>query len=398
MIKNSVILIPNISHQAQVCDYLEQTANVLAKNNNNRVFILYHTQSLSIKEIFIKFATQQKLTFSKKIDNICYLYPIDLIPFKRIKLIDDINSIIYSVAIQLIIKLKYPNANNHLIWMFFPQLVQLIKVKLPFWKVIDDIVDFHTSPNPQEQKNLTIQKQLLLIKSNVIAVNSYTLENKFKILTNKPITVVPQGFSYEKFESNQKKSNISLKNDKPLIGFIGQISQRLDFNLLKTLIKKNKQWNFVFVGPKHYEPNITLNLKHNFLKRFEELIKFENCMWFDSQPKDQIGSIIKQLDVCIIPYDISYDFNRFCYPMKLFEYFYIGKPTISTPIEELKLDKFKNLVKIGNNAQEWEENLKMLLKKPWPNEYQKQQRKLAIDNSWENKVNAISNIIGEIEH
>ncbi|MBP7700825.1 glycosyltransferase [Candidatus Woesebacteria bacterium] len=393
MIKNSVILIPNISHQAQVCDYLEQTANILAKNNSNRVFILYHTQSLSIKEIFIKFATQQKLTFSKKIDNICYLYPIDLIPFKRIKLIGDINSIIYSVAIQLILKLKYPSAKNHLIWMFFPQLVQLIKVKLPFWKVIDDIVDFHTSPNYQEQKNLTIQKQLLLLKSDVITVNSYILEKKFKILTNKPMTVVPQGFSYDKFENNQSKSKITLKNDKPLIGFIGQISQRLDFELLKELISQNEQWNFIFVGPKHHEPNIIVNKKHHFLKRFEELIKFENCMWFDSQPKDQIGSIIKQLDICVIPYDISYDFNRFCYPMKLFEYFYMKKPVISTPIEELKHTKFKNLIKIGDTAKEWEIHIKSLLKKPWPKELQKKEQLLAIDNSWENKVEAISDII-----
>lgn len=397
MINNSVILIPNISHHAQVCDYLEQTANELAKNNNNKVFVLYHKRSLSLKEILTKIITNQKIFFLKEIDNICYLYPIDLIPFKRIKLIGDINSIIYSVAIQLILKLKYPNAKNHLIWMFFPQLVQFIKVKLPFWKVIDDIVDFHTSPNSQEQKNLTNQKQLLLKKSNVITVNSYVLENKFKILTNKPITVVPQGFSYEKFENNQKKSNINLKNDKPLIGFIGQISQRLDYDLLKELVSQNEQWNFIFVGPKHHEPNITVDKKHHYLKRFEELMGFKNCMWFDSLPKDQIGSIIQQLDICIIPYDISYNFNRFCYPMKLFEYFYMKKPVISTPIEELKHAKFKNLIKIGNNTKKWETYIKNILKKPWPSEYQKQQRKLAIDNSWKNKINAISNIVGEIE-
>ncbi|MBU0974834.1 glycosyltransferase [Patescibacteria group bacterium] len=393
MIKNSVILIPNISHQNQVCDYLEQTANVLAKKNNNKVYIIYHTESLSIKEILKKIISKQVINFSKNINNIYYLHPIYLIPGKRIKLIKNINSIIYSITIQLILNLKYLNAENHLIWMFFPQLVQFIEVRLPFWKVITDIVDFHTSPNSQKQKKLTKQKQLLLKKSNIISVNSHSLKNQFKILTNKPIAVVPQGFNYKNFQNIKQKSNIKLKTYKHLIGFIGQISQRLDFDLLKNLIRQNQQWNFVFIGLKHHEPNISINKNHNFLKNFEELTKYKNCMWFDSQPKDEIGSIIQQLDVCTIPYDISYDFNRYCYPMKLFEYFYMKKPVVSTPIEELKQTKFKNLIKIGDTANEWEKHIKLLLKKPWPKEYQKKQQQLAIDNSWKNKVNSIGYII-----
>lgn len=393
MIKNSVIVIPNISHQTQVCDYLEQTAYTLAKNSSNRVFILYHTQSISIKEIFQKIINKQWPIFLKKINNICYLYPIDLIPFKRIKFVGYINSITYSVSVQLILKIKYFNAENHLIWMFFPQLLWFIAVKLPFWKIIDDIVDFHTSPNQEEQNSLTKKKQLLLKKSHVIVANSHSLERKLKALTSKPITVVPQGFSYKNFQNIKQKSIIKLNTDKPLIGFIGQISQRLDFDLLQKVIKKNKQWNFVFVGPKHHEPNISINAKHHFLKKFEELTEYENCRWFDSQPKGEIGSIIQQLDVCIIPYDISYDFNRYCYPMKLFEYFYMGMPVVSTPIEEFKHPKFKNLIEIGNSYKEWQKHIETLLKKPWPVKSQKKQHLLAIENSWQNKVEAISKLI-----
>ena len=65
MIKNSVILIPNVSHDKEVCDYLEQTASVLVQHDN-KVFIIYHAQSFSIKEIIIKIITKQKLILSKK--------------------------------------------------------------------------------------------------------------------------------------------------------------------------------------------------------------------------------------------------------------------------------------------------------------------------------------------
>lgn len=394
MIKNSVILIPNISQNKQVCDYLEQTTSILAKYNN-RVFTIYPTQSFSIKEILIKKVTKQKLNFSKKINNVFYLYPIHLIPFKRINFIQNINTIIYSICIQLFLKIKHFNAKNYLVWMFFPQLLGFIKIKLPFWKIVYDIVDFHNSANPKKQKQLTEQKKLLLKKSAFIVANSNSLKNKYKILTNKKILVVPQGFSYKIFNEKNKKTRIKLDRNKPLIGFIGQISQRLNLSLLENLISQNKQWSFIFVGPKHHEVNISTNKNNDFLKNFKKIIKHQNCFWFQAQPKNKIATIIQQFDICMIPYDISYDFNRYCYPMKLFEYFYMGKPVLSTPIEELSRKKFKNFIYIGKNVTKWENHIKKLLKKPWPQKYQKQQNQLAINNSWKNKIEAISQIIND---
>lgn len=391
MIKNFVILIPNISRNKQVCDYLEQTADILDQYDN-KVFIIYHDQSFSIKEIIVRILAKQKPIISKKINNIYYLYPIHLIPFKRFRFIKNINTVIYSVCVQLILKIKYFDTSNYLVWMFFPQLVQFIKIKLPFWKIIYDIVDFHTSPSYQKQKQLDKKKQFLLKKSNFIVANSHSLKNKYKFLTQKQITVVPQGFDYSCFNKKNGKTTIKLASNKPLIGFVGQISQRFDFKLLKKLISQNQQWNFVFVGPKHHEANIASNKKTT---PFDKIIKNKNCTWFRTQPRSKIPAIIQQLDVCIIPYDVYHDFNRYCYPMKLFEYFYMRKPVVSTPVEELKQQKFKDLIKIGSTAKEWEVNIKDLLDKPWSKKNQQKQKKLAIDNSWKNKIETISKVIND---
>lgn len=79
------------------------------------------------------------------------------------------------------------------------------------------------------------------------------------------------------------------------------------------------------------------------------------------------------------------------YPMKLFEYFYAGKPVVSTPIEELK--RFPKYVKTGNAADEWEKHIRMLLSRPWPKVYMGEQRELARKNSWDKKIQAISSVI-----
>lgn len=77
--------------------------------------------------------------------------------------------------------------------------------------------------------------------------------------------------------------------------------------------------------------------------------------------------------------------------MVLFEYFYMGKPVVSTPIEELK--RFPKYVKIGKDYKEWERIIEDFLSKPWPKNYQMEQRKLAEENSWENKINTITSFI-----
>ena len=75
--------------------------------------------------------------------------------------------------------------------------------------------------------------------------------------------------------------------------------------------------------------------------------------------------------------------------MKKFEYFYLGKPLISTEIVEL--NRFSKFVKIGNNYSDWQKYIKEYLKKSWPKSFQKEERKLAEVNSWENKINSIIN-------
>jgi glycosyltransferase involved in cell wall biosynthesis len=70
--------------------------------------------------------------------------------------------------------------------------------------------------------------------------------------------------------------------------------------------------------------------------------------------------------------------------MKLFEYFAMGKPVISTPIEELK--QFPNLVFIGDTPKSWQQHIDQILSRPWPKNLQFQQKVLARKNSWHNKI------------
>jgi hypothetical protein len=91
--------------------------------------------------------------------------------------------------------------------------------------------------------------------------------------------------------------------------------------------------------------------------------------------------------VAIIPYNTIMDFNRNCFPMKLLEYFYIGLPVLSTPIEEV--GRYPELTFISNNPDDWTNMIKHFQKNSWPIKNKIKSRKIAESHSWKNKLSVI---------
>ena len=385
MIKNSIIIIPNQEEEHEICDFLSQTVSVLTRCN--QVIVIQLQKSRSIKEILINvLIKRKKFILIEKKDNISYFQPLFIIPLRRFKIISKINLKINIYIIQFLVRLNY-NYKNKILWMFFPHIQYITNNFNKSWFVIYDIVDFYTLPNQIENNKLTLNKTKLLKRSNLITTISYSLKEEYEKYTNKKINVVPQGF---KIINNNLKKRTRVQQNKPIVGYIGHINNRFDFNLLKNIILKNKQWNFVFVGPKHHDDNISYTNKINDIN---DLFKQKNVFWIKEQSKKNIYKFIQQFDICIIPYDIKYDFNKLSYPMKLFEYFYAQKPVISTPIKELLLPRFKDIIMTGNNAREWESYIKDFINNGWNSKLKKKQKIIALQNSWENKIEKISKLI-----
>ncbi|MBU1885055.1 glycosyltransferase [Patescibacteria group bacterium] len=320
MLKKSVILIPTIETPNQVCDFVWQTSRVLS-NHGNYVYILSFEHASSLKEILSGTFNKKKFKFISTKHNINYLKPIYLIPFRRFNFITHINQLIYFLILQLILKIKHFSTKKYLHWMFFPHLGFLFKTKIFFWETTYDIIDFYTFPDSKQNKKIEQGKKILLNKSDHLFAISHSLKKYCQTLTTKKISIVPQGFSHHIFERKLEKLFIKISKNKPIIGFVGQLNERLDFQLLIKLISENQDWNFIFVGPKDLQKNLSTKKIKNLIN---SLLSLGGVTWVDQVPKKQIPSLINQFDVCIIPYDISHDFNHYCYPMKLFEYFILA--------------------------------------------------------------------------
>jgi len=280
------------------------------------------------------------------------------------------------------LSLKHITAQRKIFWMFFPHLNSLTKIIFPSWKIIYDCVDYF-----QHLSTTMYQQEVNLIKSaDLVFVNSKVLLKNHAKHKMGQMYLVPQGFRLQSFKKEITKEK-KWGTNKPILGFIGGIRNRLDFKLIYNLAKNNSHWTIVLWGP-----ILSFFRENKPKKEIQKLKLLKNIIWGKSKQKD-IPSIISSFDIGIIPYDTTIDFNKYCYPMKIFEYFYLGKPVVSTSIKELT--RFPLFIKTGQSVQNWEENINNILAKPWPKKYQQQQRQLAINNSWGNKIEAMSQIIDD---
>lgn len=386
MLNDSLILILTDQNNDDICDFVKNTGICLAASTND-VVIINTSNSLSIKEYIIDYTSNnnKRWYFIRKYNGYYSVNPLFLLPFRRFKFISRLNLNINLIFVILLLRFKRTKRyQKQIFWIFFPEFGYLTS----FFKHLNfhvhfDIVDFFTFSGSTKFNKYSKEKENLLKEADTVSAISKTLKKRYQQIYNRQIKIVPQGFSIDKF-LNYKK--IKFENKKPIIGFVGAINSRIMINLMIELAKKNPEFIFLFIGPKQDDENIIS--KNNFYFKINKLFSLENVSWIDSVPKKYIASLINVFDVAIIPYDLQYEFNKFCFPMKFFEYLYMNKAIISTPIYELK--RYKEFVFLAERFEDWNMLLNNILNNDKQKTCNKNCRKIALENTWEKKINAIS--------
>lgn len=277
-------------------------------------------------------------------------------------------------------------------WSFDPDDAQITS-QLPLrYLVVYDCVDFYTSADPVVKKQIAVHQHQLLSRADVFSVNSRTL---FKLHKNerKDVFLVPQGFDEHTFLNTTHKEKrkglfdrLSRQQKKfaYTVTFAGVLSHRVAYPLLYSLIQSHPK--VLFCLPQTLLPWDTED-RHNWQHHLEPLKTLTNIFWYPRLQRDGVRTLLEMSDVGLIPYDVSQPFNKYCFPMKLFEHLSVGIPTLSTPIEELKY--YPDYVKVGSTAEELSKKLQELLRKPLSQKTKQEMLALSRQQSWSNKVGAI---------
>ncbi len=281
---------------------------------------------------------------------------------------------------------------EHLIaWIFDPfqeEYMGLVGEKFSIYECYDEYASSDEVRYFRNHDEMLAREKRILGRADVTFVVSEALYES-KCQSSKNIHVVPNGVDFKHF-SSVCDEKITVAEDienvsKPVVGYLGNLTFRIDFGLLRDLADMHPEWVIVLIGGK----NARIRDK-NTRKNLVELEQRGNVHFVGPKPYEVLPHYLKAFDVCLLPYVVDDPFNINCSPLKLYEYLATGKPIISTDLPAVR--PFDGLVRIAQDTGEFEWQVAEALEE---RDEDLRERRLteARENSWESRAKRILDII-----
>lgn len=159
------------------------------------------------------------------------------------------------------------------------------------------------------------------------------------------------------------------------IGFVGNIRDWIDKDLLKKIIEKMPNWKFYFVG------NIEENMK-SFVS--EILSLYDNVFYEGRMEREEARKVYQRFTCVIIPYKQD-AFTAATRPIKIVESVMAGTPVVTIPVNGYQENEF---IRFATTEFEFK-NVILEYEKSGIDRNSEIYRKFMIDNSWKKKANIV---------
>lgn len=209
-------------------------------------------------------------------------------------------------------------------------------VQYPFWRklalslrnrfgfpILYDCMDDHQdwplehTPEPGNR-----QDELLLFgEADAVVVTAGGLAERARANGADPF-LIPNGADTGFFGAEDEQCEIS-HLPRPIIGFVGGIEQWFDARSLAYVARQRPNYSFVFVGGIGRRADVS------------ELRQLPNVHFLGERKYAMLPTLVRQFDACLIPF-LMHPLMKYANQVKLYEYFALGKPTISSRIPELQ--------------------------------------------------------------
>jgi hypothetical protein len=186
-------------------------------------------------------------------------------------------------------------------------------------------------PEPYQYAQIALSDRTLVIPE--------TVAHKLKAKFGDKISTIPQSFYLPPSTNGHSAEAPAVPpaiaqlraSGRPILGYLGPLYGRIASALLTQLLQENPQWQFVCFGGA-----ASLNI--------------DNARDMPWALPSQLPAYVSAFDVGLMPYDCFDERNLHCSPLKIFDYFNLGLPVVSTPV--LSLREYEGVIYFGETAAE----------------------------------------------
>lgn len=292
--------------------------------------------------------------------------PIFQIPFeKRFTLLSRIQ--------EKIILQKLKNIKEYdILWLSSPVYAKYIPSDYEGMIIYDNMDDnVALQKNPEMARRMSVGQEILFENSDLIFVTSNNLLERLPKKVQEKSHLVRNGSCIELIEKIQQAD---ATKEKYHIGYLGTISEWFNFKLVEECVKRNPNVIFDLYGPSAVAaPKSERIILHGVIEHAE------------------IVSALKEMDCLIMPFILN-DIVLAVDPVKLYEYIGLGKCIIAIKYPEV--ERFEDFVYFYEDEKSFNELLNSLILQGFPPKYdKKKQKEFLINNSWEQRIKDIEQII-----
>lgn len=298
-----------------------------------------------------------------------YIHSPLALPFQRPGWVRQVNGWLVSRAIHSV--LRQLEMSRPILWTSYAtqtvlDLIDTIDYRLLIYDCMDDVANNPKGVAPGYSKS----ERRLVERADLVFTTAAALARERESL-NPHVYHLPPGVHAERFATAHPIPDDVAAIPRPRLGFFGGLDERIDQDLIAYVAQVRPDWHIVFIG--------------NVRTGIESLRPYPNIHFLGQKGRDELSPYLHSLDVLLIPY-VEDQYTRHIYPNKVFECLAVGKPTVATPLPELRA--FENLVRLADEHAAFVSAIEAALVEDDP-ELVRRRRRVAEQNTWEARYQQI---------
>lgn len=294
-------------------------------------------------------------------------------PFIKYEIFNQLNQLILYIYLKYYFR-KF-NISKPIFWVLnvlYPDLLKRIDKKTVIYYVSDDYGLFTGNIREVFEK---YEKKMLEISDGVITVHR-NLYRKLSIYNTNTINILNSTNPEHFINSDKTIIPQDLKSIKhPIAGFSGKIEDWVDLELIKGCALRYPKYSFVLIGPEKVDTR--------------PMHSIENIYFLGKKDYKELPFYLNNFDICLLPFKKN-KLTESMSPLKLVEYFAVGKPTVAININNV--DIYSDAYTLVQTEEEFIKEVGCAMQKD-NNNLQERRKQIALENSWEKRAEELSDWI-----